>query len=124
MQEKQDELEEKQHLEQVPNNLTIKEKFIRFLSQSKYIKKLPFINKLIDRQTKILPTDIQEVVTQPRVTTVQEQSLKTNNTDKKRKFIQKLRKWTPSTTQGLQNKKTDRIEENSKENNNYDNLEL
>lgn len=124
LQEKQDEFEEKQHMEQVADNLTIKEKFIRFLVQSKHIRKLSFINKLIDRQIKMLPTDVQEVVNQSRVDTVQEQTQKTNDTDEKRKFIQKLRNWTPFTTQGLQNKRTDRMAENLKENNNYDDLEL
>lgn len=124
LQEKQDEFEEKQHMEQVANNLTIKEKFIRFLAQSKHIRKLSFINKLIDRQIKMLPTDVQEVVNQSRGDTVQEQTQKTNDTDKKRKFIQKLRNWTPFTTQGLQNKRADRMVENLKENNDYDDLEL
>ena len=124
LQEKQNEFKEKQHMKQVANNLTIKEKIIRFLAQSKYIRKLSFINKLIHRQIKMLPTDVQEVVKQPRVDTVQEQPPKVTNTDEKRKFIQKLRNWTSSTTQELQNKKTDRMAENLKGNNKYDDLEL
>lgn len=98
LQEKQDEFEEKQHMEQVANNLTIKEKFIRFLAQSKHIKKLSFINKLIDRQIKMLPTDVQEVVNQSRVDDFQEQPQKANDTDERKKFIQKLRNYSPYIT--------------------------
>ena len=124
LKEKQYEFEEIQHLEQVANNLTIKEKFVRFLVQSKYIRKLPFINKIIDRQIKMLPTDVQKVVNQPIVDTIQKQVQEVKDTDKKRKFIQDLRNWTPNMTQGLQNPKEDRMTSNLKENNNYDDMEL
>lgn len=62
LQEKQEKIEEQQHLEQLSNNLTIKEKFIRFLVQSKYIRKLPIINRIIDRQIKMLLSDVREVI--------------------------------------------------------------
>lgn len=124
LQEKQYEFEEKQHLEQVANNLTIKEKFVRFLVQSKYIRKLPFINKIIDRQIKMLPTDVQKVVNQPIVDTIQKQVQEVKDTDKKREFIQDLKNWTSTTTQGLQNSKIDKMTDNLKENNNYDDMEL
>lgn len=124
LKEKQYEFEEIQHLEQVANNLTIKEKFVRFLVQSKYIRKLPFINKIIDRQIKMLPTDVQKVVNQPIVDTIQKQVQEVKDTDKKRKFIQDLKNWTSTTTQGLQNPKEDRMTDNLKESNNYDDIEL
>ena len=124
LKEKLYEFEEIQHLEQVANNLTIKEKFVRFLVQSKYIRKLPFINKIIDRQIKMLPTDVQKVVNQPIVDTIQKQVQEVKDTDKKRKFIQDLKNWTSTTTQGLQNSKIDKMTDNLKENNNYDDMEL
>ena len=48
----------------------------------------------------------------------------TKNTDKKREFIQDLKNWTSTTTQGLQNSKIDKMTDNLKENNNYDDMEL
>lgn len=125
LQEKQDEFEEQQHLKQVANNLTIKEKIIRFLAQSKHIIRLPFVNKLIDKQIKMLPTDVQEVVNKPRYNTIQEKTRETNDKDKRRKkFNQELRNLTPTKAQEQQANIEDTMAQNEKESNNFDDLEL
>ena len=72
----------------------------------------------------MLPTDVQKVVNQPIVDTIQKQVQEVKDTDKKRKFIQDLKNWTSTTTQGLQNSKIDKMTDNLKENNNYDDMEL
>lgn len=123
LQEKQEEIEEQQYLEQIANNLTIKEKFIRFLAQSKHIRKLPFVNKLIDKQIKMLPADVQEVVNKPKDNDIQGQVHETSDTNERRKFMQELRSWTPTTTQTEQPNVEDRIAENEK-GNDSDDLEL
>ncbi|MBO5479293.1 MAG: hypothetical protein J6A04_06390 [Clostridia bacterium] len=116
LQEKQAEFEEQQHLEQVSNNLTIKEKVIRFLAQSRHIRKLPFVNKLIDKQIKMLPTDVQEVVNKPRENTIHSQAQKTSGTKERKKvFNQELRNWKNNVTQEHQNNTVDRTVENKKE---------
>ena len=46
---KQYNFEEKQHMEQIANNLTLKEKIIRALVKGKYLRKIPFVNKIINK---------------------------------------------------------------------------
>ena len=100
LQEKQEKIEEEQHLEQISKNLTIKEKFIRFLAQSKHIRRFPFINRLINRQIKMLPTDIQKVVKKPSLNNPQSETQEINDTDEKRKnFNQELKNWAPTIVQ-------------------------
>ena len=65
LQKKQDEVEEQQYLEQLANDLTIKQKFIRFLAQSTYIRKLPFLNSVLDRIISMLPIGVSEIINNP-----------------------------------------------------------
>lgn len=95
LQEKQERIEEEQHLEQIAKNLTIKEKFIRFLAQSRHIRKLPIVNRLINRQIKMLPEDVQKVVKRPRRNTAQNKTEGISNSDERKNFKQELKNWTP-----------------------------
>lgn len=65
LQKKQDEVEEQQYLEQLANDLTIKQKVIRFLAQSTYIRKLPFLNSVLDRIISMLPIGVREIINNP-----------------------------------------------------------
>ena len=117
LQEKQEKIEEEQHLEQIANNLTIKEKIIRFLAKSKHIRKLPFVNKLIYKKIKMLPTDVQEVINR--------QTQETNDTNERRKkFNQELRNWTPTTVQEQKNNTSDKVIENQRRSNDSNDLQL
>ena len=110
-------IEEEQHLEQIDNNLTIKEKFIRFLAKSKHIGKLPFVNKLIYKKIKMLPTDVQEVVNR--------QTQETNDTNERRKkFNQELRNWTPTTVQEQKDNTSDKVIENQRKREDSDDVQL
>ena len=102
LQEKQFKDEEQQHLEEVANNLNIKERFIRFLAHSKYI------NKPINNH------DFSE----------SEQVEERNEANQVRKeFTQELTNWIP-TEQENQNNITDEIEDKTKNRNESDDLTL
>lgn len=62
LKQKQEEIEENQYKEQIANNLTLKEKIIKYVVKNKYLNKLPFVNKLIDKQVKKLPPVVKEII--------------------------------------------------------------
>lgn len=62
LKKKQEEIERQQHLEEISNNLTVREKLIRFLVQSKYARKLPFVGRIIYKQVIMLPPYVREVL--------------------------------------------------------------
>lgn len=125
LQEKQEEIEEQQHLEQIANNLTIKEKFMRFLTQSKHIRKLPFVNKFIDKQIKMLPADHQKVIANPICNIIQKNTQETNNANEiRKKFNQNLRNWTPTIVQAQKDNTTNTLLKNERRSNDSNNLDL
>lgn len=91
LKERQEEIEEQQHLERIANNLTIKEKFIKFLAQSKHIRKIPFVSKLIDKQIKMLPADLQQVVNKSNTEVTQTKVV--DFKERANNFCQELRNW-------------------------------
>lgn len=105
LQEKQYNFEEKQHMEQMANNLTLKEKIIRALVKGKYLRKIPFVNKIVNKNIKMLPSDVKEVVC-----------------DKREQFRKELRNFEPNVE--LQEKKNDLNMERQNEVNNHDEIEL
>lgn len=127
LQEKQFETEEQEYLEKVANNLTIKERFIRFLAQSKYIRKIPFVNKLINNKIKMLPQDVQKVVNKTidndNLTESEQIEERNEANQARKKFIQGLTNWT-TTEQEYQNNITDKIEDKIKNRNESDDLTL
>jgi hypothetical protein len=118
LQEKQDKIEEQQHLELITNNLTPKEKFIRFLAQNKTIRKLPFVNKIIDKQIKMLPLDVQSVVSNQESNTSQETTRKEEN-----EFDKYLKNW-PITPIQQPTNTLPKNKEHIKEIDNSDDLQL
>ena len=105
LKEKQYNFEEKQHMEQIANNLTLKEKIIRALVKGKYLRKIPFVNKIINKNIKMLPSDVKEVVC-----------------DKREQFRKELRNFEPNIEPKA--KKNDLNMERQNEVNNHDEIEL
>lgn len=92
-------------MEQMANNLTLKEKIIRALVKGKYLRKIPFVNKIINKNIKMLPSDVKEVVC-----------------DKREQFRKELRNFEPNVEP--QEKKNDLNMERQNEVNNHDEIEL
>ena len=59
---KQEEIEEKQFLEETEKEMTFKQRFIRSLANNNFLNKIPFVRSIIDRQVKMLPEAVKEIV--------------------------------------------------------------
>ncbi len=92
LKERQEKIEDRHHREYIENNLNIKERIIRRIAQSAQLRKLPFVDKFINRKIKMLPSDIREIMIQPKV--IEEKQVANRETFFKRKrrvFVEKLR---------------------------------
>lgn len=94
LQEKQDAIEWEQYKEQIANNLSLKEKIVRFLANNRFLRKLPFVDKMITKQINMLPSAMQEVINKSNISNDLEQNEEENTTnsisDKRNKFVQDI----------------------------------
>lgn len=94
LQEKQEEIEWQQHKEQISNNLSVKEKIVRFLVNNQFLRKLPFVDKMITKQIKMLPSVVQEIINESNSSNNLEQNEEVNKTnsisDKRNRFVEDI----------------------------------
>lgn len=94
LEERQEKIEDRRHREYIENNLNIKERIIRRIAQSTNLRKIPFVNNIINKKVKMLPSDIQEIMIQPKDRKILKQERKINEETffkrQRRAFIKNL----------------------------------